>query len=244
MTESALKRYFEGTLSTEELRNDLKDAIRQTGHDVFSYQVDTLTNGNFQLKENHLIQLCNDALDGRLEAEHLDIISFALIGSDYFEWESYRISETLFNWNNQTIDYPVTLTNLELWKLFLESGDNQLQGHNIWNIHIEPQKELCRNNDSKWDPVNKKLNIGLGGDLSQEPIHGLRHPTEQGTTGWFIWTGDYSEETDFFKPLCAEHLLQMKPELIRFLGLEPGYRFLTDNSGYIDIWKDEQLLKI
>jgi hypothetical protein len=244
MTESALKEYLEGTLSVEEFRNDLSGTTEQTGYDVFSYRVDTIADGEFELGIEHVLQFCNDAINGNLNPSELDIISFALIGSDYFDWNSDRISETLFDWNNQTINYPITPTNLRLWKLLLESGDNQLQQHNIWNVHIEPQKELCRNHDAKWVPVNKKLNIGLGGDLNKEPIHGLRHPTERGTTGWFIWTGDYSEDSDFFKPFCAEHLLQMKPELIRFLGLEPGYRFLTDNSGHMDIWKDEQLLKI
>ena len=64
----------------------------------------------------------------------------------------------------------------------------------------------------------------------------LRHPGDKGTTGWFIWTGDYSEAEDFFKTMCAEHLLQIRPQIIRYLGLDVGYRFLIDNNGYEDVW--------
>lgn len=39
---------------------------------------------------------------------------------------------------------------------------------------------------------------------------------EDGTTGWFIWSGEYEEKGDFFKPLCAEHLLKLKPEVIKY----------------------------
>lgn len=103
------------------------------------------------------------------------------------------------------------------------------------------KKELCEIHNSKWKPINKKLTVGASSNLDKDPIHGLRHPCEERTTGWYIWTGDYSEAADFFQPICAEHLLQIRREIIKYLVLEIGFRFLADKSGYEDIWYDEYL---
>ncbi len=244
MTESALKNYFDENISLEELKNDMTGTKVQTSHDVFSYYVDTLADGSYHLNENHILKICNEAIQGNLSSSELDIISFVLIGSDFFEWDSERISNTLFDWNNRSINFPITKKNLELWKHYLTTSIYKLPEYNNWNFHIELQKGICNKYDSKWQPFNCKLNIGVGGNLLYEPIHGLRHPASKRTTGWFIWTVNYSDDDNFFEPLCAEHLLQIRPEIIKYLGLSPGFRFLTDNKGYEDVWQDDQLLKI
>ena len=86
--------------------------------------------------------------------------------------------------------------------------------YNDWNVHIETQKEICEKYNSKWKPVSKSLKIGISENLDLEPLNGLRHKVKNGEVCWFIWSGEYSENEDFFKPICAEHLLQKKPKLI------------------------------
>ena len=108
-------------------------------------------------------------------------------------------------------------------------------------MHIEPQKKICEQYKSEWKPINKKLKIGISENYKLQPINGIRHSAEKGTTGWFIWFGEYSEEPNFFKPMCAEHLLEINPKIVNYLGLEVGFRFLIDNNGYEDVWKDEKL---
>jgi len=80
--------------------------------------------------------------------------------------------------------------------------------------------------------------------IGKMPIHALRHPVEGDTNGWYIWCGGYSEEEDFFQPLCFEHLIDHIPQVQKYLSLPPGYRFLIDDSGNVDIWFDESLLKV
>ena len=105
---------------------------------------------------------------------------------------------------------------------------------------IPTKKTICRKYESKWNPINKKLMVGCSTDLSSDPINGLRHPKEGITTGWYIWSGEWSDNADFFKPICAEHLLQEKPELIKYLGLDVGFRFLIGKDNYEDVWYDEK----
>ena len=174
----------------------------------------------------------------------IDIKTSFFPSDGFFDWDDEVISDIIFQWDNQTINFPINETNIRLWKHQLETDENLLEDYNLWNVHIDRQKAICEKYDSKWNPIDKKLKIGIGSDLNADPIHGLRHPKEKGTTGWYIWTGEYSESDDFFQPMCAEHLLQIRPELIKYFGLEVGYRFLIDKNGYEDVWYDEKLKNV
>lgn len=116
-----------------------------------------------------------------------------------------------------------------------------------WEEYFEDQKSLCKKIGVDFVLANIELRIGLADNVLTDsiPINGLRHPIEGIGTGWFIWSGEtFSTDADFFKPHCIEHLINLKPEIIKYLGLPPGYRFLIDNKGYEDIWFDENLLAI
>jgi hypothetical protein len=77
-----------------------------------------------------------------------------------------------------------------------------------------------------------------------QPVNGLRHPPEGDTTGWYIWAGEeLSTAPDFFVPLHVRHLADWRPEIMKFLALPPGWRFLVAGD-YEDVWFDESLLNI
>jgi len=63
----------------------------------------------------------------------------------------------------------------------------------------------------------------------------------KGTNGWYIWAGEYSSRKDFFAPLHAAHLPEYYPDIVRFLGLPRGCRFLIAGE-HIDVWFDDSLL--
>jgi hypothetical protein len=90
-------------------------------------------------------------------------------------------------------------------------------------------------------------NLKSGFAISTEglvPINGLRHPSTSGTTGWYIWCGEqFSEEPDFFAPIHTTHIYEMYPQLVRLLGLAPGFRFLLAGD-YLDVWFDPALLNV
>ena len=89
-----------------------------------------------------------------------------------------------------------------------------------------------------------KVGIALNVREGLMPINGLRHPPEGDTTGWYIWAGEeLSGEPGFFKPLHVEHLPNWYPEVQKYLGLPPGWRFLIAGD-YEDVWYDESLLNL
>ena len=62
------------------------------------------------------------------------------------------------------------------------------------------------------------------------------------TSGWYIWAGEeFSKDPNFFMPLHIGHLKEWCPEIVKYLGLGPGWRFLIA-PGYEDVWEDKSLL--
>src|SRR5204863_9605080 len=107
------------------------------------------------------------------------------------------------------------------------------------------QRDICERYESPFFPSKPGTKVGIAIDtLGRLPINGLRHPPQGDTNGWYIWCGEsLSPDSDFFQPLHVEHLLEQLPEMLKFLGLPPGYRFLVAGS-YLDVWYDPNLLHI
>lgn len=92
-------------------------------------------------------------------------------------------------------------------------------------------------------PLDSKVGFALH-TADQVPINGLRHAPMGDTNGWYIWGGkELSSDPNFFSPLHTQHLLKRRPEVIKYLGLPPGYRFLIAND-YVDVWFDQTLLDV
>jgi hypothetical protein len=94
-------------------------------------------------------------------------------------------------------------------------------------IEVE-QITTCENYGAHFTPapLNSKLGFALE-TTNKFPINGLRHPPQGDTNGWYIWGGkELSRDPNFFSPLHMQHLLKRMPEVIKYLGLPPGYRFL------------------
>lgn len=109
----------------------------------------------------------------------------------------------------------------------------------------DAQKAYCDHQRVRYTaaPGDSKLGFALS-TQGLLPINGLRHPPVGDTNGWYIWCGEeYSDAANFFAPLHAKHVYEDHPELIKLLGLPPGYRFLLAGD-YLDIWYDPSLLNV
>jgi hypothetical protein len=108
------------------------------------------------------------------------------------------------------------------------------------------QKTTCVQHGSAWMSAPAHLKVGVARNVRSPlvPVNGLRLQPEGDTTGWYIWAGegDPSTDPDFFVPLHVQHLAEWRPEVLKFLGLPPGWRFLTDGE-HEEVWEDPDLLK-
>ena len=110
---------------------------------------------------------------------------------------------------------------------------------------LNNQLEICSKYQAAHypSPQDSKLGISRNVKNGSYPIHGLRHAPEAETCGWYIYTGEFSDDPNFFEPLHVMHLDERCAEILPYLGLPPGWRFLLAQN-YIDVWFDESLLRI
>lgn len=109
------------------------------------------------------------------------------------------------------------------------------------------QQKTCAKYGAIWCPAPGRMKAGVARNVKSSvlPINGLRHPPTADTTGWYLWAGEADPPSDpnFFVPLHVEHVAEWRPEVMKFLGPPPGWRFLTDGN-YEDVWEDAALLDI
>jgi hypothetical protein len=118
------------------------------------------------------------------------------------------------------------------------------------------QREICLKFGASCLQSDGRLKMGISRmfDPEQFPVNGLRYPRvvsrdttyplEGDATGWYIWSGEELPiDDDAFVPLCAFHLNDKCPEIVKYFGLGPGWRFLLA-PGYEDVWYDENLLDL
>ena len=117
-----------------------------------------------------------------------------------------------------------------------------------WSEIEKEQKDVCKRLNVLWTPIDQKLMIAINDSIfsDTQPINGLRHPKEDTIDGWYLWSGQEipQDRIDFFSPIHAEHLLNARPVILKYLGLPYGYRFQIDDSGHEDIWFDKAILEI
>lgn len=104
------------------------------------------------------------------------------------------------------------------------------------------QESVCRRFDATPMECPPHLKVGISRNVRDgaAPINGMRVRSVGDTVGWYIWAGDWSDDPDFFVPLHAEHLSSWCPQVVPYLQLPTGWRFLIA-PGYEDVWFDAEL---
>lgn len=108
---------------------------------------------------------------------------------------------------------------------------------------MNTQTSLCKRFGAECHPNQPHSKVGIAlATLGQQPINGLRHSPQDGTTGWYVWGGEqFSSAADFFQPVHIEHLDEILPTIIPYIGLPAGWRFQVA-PGHEDVWFDPGLL--
>ena len=111
---------------------------------------------------------------------------------------------------------------------------------------VKSQKDLCQKYQADCDSPASGLKLGISDDFfsGKMPLNGLRHPAAGDTCGWYLWAGEeFSEAADYFQPLHVSHLVERNSEVVRYLGLPAGWRFLLAGDQE-DVWFDPRLLEV
>ena len=108
---------------------------------------------------------------------------------------------------------------------------------------IAEQKLLCEEVGSAYIELHGDDVVAVAVQtLNQEPIVGLRKkPETEENVSWYIYGGELGEGTDFFETMSIKKLQDILPEVLPYLALEEGYRFMIDADDYEDVWKEGDL---
>ena len=128
MKEETLKYYFENEISAKSLNSNVEGSRESTGRDSTQTLVESIESSQeYEVRIKDVIKLCRDTMDGNITTDNLNIIAFALMGSDYFVWDEStetgsRIANVIFELDNLEICYPINNANLSNWISYLQSG--------------------------------------------------------------------------------------------------------------------------
>jgi hypothetical protein len=75
---------------------------------------------NIERKE--LIELCDKFLKNEISKSEIEFFASNAMMSDEIDWEENDtiISDTIFDWDNEIINFPINIENMKLWKKRLE----------------------------------------------------------------------------------------------------------------------------
>jgi hypothetical protein len=164
MTEEKLRDYFNDQLTPKELSSDLKDSQKRTSYDATAVYIANIGDGEFEVKKEHLVKLCDDVISEQLALTDLNTIGFALMASDYFTWDNSGtdgeiLSNVIFEWDNPDIGFDLTIKNVRLWKEYLLTGIYRLDKNELKQKFRSKgkYKELYQAIDeilwTDWDPI-------------------------------------------------------------------------------------------
>ncbi|HKR65947.1 MAG TPA: hypothetical protein VJZ00_19605 [Thermoanaerobaculia bacterium] len=108
------------------------------------------------------------------------------------------------------------------------------------------QASICAKYGATPFAVSSGLKAGVAANVwsGLVPLNGLRHPQAGDSSGWYLWAGEeFSTDPDLWRAVHIEHLSDIRPEVMKYLALPPGWRFLIARD-YEDVWYDESLLNV
>ncbi|MNR35106.1 hypothetical protein D3C85_1529280 [compost metagenome] len=106
-------------------------------------------------------------------------------------------------------------------------------------IPTKRQIDICKKYGSRVIPYSLEDMVAVALEtIDKSPIVGMRYILDAGdNVSWFFYCGENSDDDDFYRTMHVGHLGEFVPEVIDYLCLEPGYRFVIDREGYEDVWK-------
>lgn len=87
---------------------------------VRSYPIEE-AHGTFVVKPAHLLRVCDAVLAGHLDPEHLRIIGFCVLASDFFEIPGDPVIAGVVagianEWATPEVNLPLTVRSVRLWR--------------------------------------------------------------------------------------------------------------------------------
>jgi hypothetical protein len=129
---------------------------------------------------------------------------------------------------------------LETWEYASDALDF-VEGADLTLQYWRDQHTTCKLHEAEFIPPRPdKLTVISDGVLDGLPVQGIRYPSPDHMSGWWITTDLYNGDIRTLKHEHTYHVSAARPDLAKYLALPYGFRF--DLSATEDVWQDEKVL--
>lgn len=110
---------------------------------------------------------------------------------------------------------------------------------NVYSVmELKAQMKICRQYGLPDVPPEDMVALAVA-TIGKMPIYGQRNfLSAEENISWFFYCGESSSADDFYQPLHTEHLREMLPSVIKYLRLPPGSKFIIDDQGHEEVWRE------
>ncbi|MBA6234511.1 immunity protein Imm33 domain-containing protein [Colwellia sp. MB02u-11] len=104
------------------------------------------------------------------------------------------------------------------------------------------QQECCDHYNAQCLPVKKAQLVTISKGIYEgvNPVEGVRYPSPEHMSGWWLTTDEYDGNIDSLVTVHFQHIIEKRPELALYMALPFGYRFnLGGESEHV--WFDQEV---
>jgi len=141
LSEDTVRRYLVGEVPIEVLAVELSSAVIRKSSIETEIMIDDMQD-DFNLTRNHVLKLCDAAIENRISASGLNTVAFAIIASERFQLDGddEPMMEVLYDWSAPEINFPLTPANLKMHRRWL-TGEAQPPKRE-WSISERQKRRL------------------------------------------------------------------------------------------------------
>jgi len=150
---------------------------------------------------------------------------------------------------DETLTYGYWLTKLraagdgllEVWE-YTADATEFVPGATLTLGYWRDQHEVCNRYGGEFTPPRPdKLVVISDGVLEGDAVQGVRYPSPENMSGWWITTDRYNGDIKSLKQEHLYHLTAARADLARYVALPYGFRF--DLAQHEDVWFDRKTLE-
>ena len=106
---------------------------------------------------------------------------------------------------------------------------------------LEVQQKCCEHYSAQYTPVDEEQMVVISDGVYEGlPLEGVRYPSPDHMSGWWLTTDEYNGDTSSLKTVHYIHIVESRPEVAIYMALPPGYRFMLGGEQE-QVWFDEEV---
>ncbi len=130
---------------------------------------------------------------------------------------------------------------LETWE-YSADASTFVKGGNLTLGYWRDQHLVCYQQNAVFSPPRPdKLAVVSAGVLEGLPVQGIRYPSPDHMSGWWMTTDLYDGDIKSLHHEHTYHVTAMRPDLAKYLALPHGFRF--NFSVAEEVWFDDKALE-